>query len=93
MIPIFTKLLVISMAASKVLGLSSKLTIRLKEGCCRVFKILISLEVSEKKATSLPATRKEIINSINIMKTSMTLAAGVNARKKSKLPIPFSMTE
>ena len=93
MIPIFTKLLVISIAASNVLGCSSKVTIRLKEGCCLVFNIFISFEVSEKKATSLPATRKEIIKRTNIMKISMVVAAGVICKKISSRSIPFSMTE
>ena len=84
MIPIFTKLFVMSMAASKVFGCSSKVTIRLKDGCCFVFKTLMSFDVSEKKATSLPATRNEMISSITIIKMSMVVAAGVIANKRSK---------
>ena len=83
MMPIFTKLFVISMAANNVLGCSSKVTMRLNEGCWRVFKTLISFEVSEKKATSLPATRNETINKINMMKMSMVVAAGVIANRAS----------
>jgi len=71
------------MAASSVLGCSSKLTIRLKEGFCLVFKTLISFDVSEKKATSLPATRKEMMSRINMMKIRIVVAAGVIARKMS----------
>lgn len=59
MMPMFTKLLAISIEASKVFGCSSKLTILLKEGCFLVFKILTSFGLSEKKATSLPESKKD----------------------------------
>lgn len=80
--PMFTKLLAISMEASRVLGASSKVTILLKEGCCLVLSILISLSVSEKKAISEPATKKEIKKRIITVKRSMVVAAGVIARNK-----------
>jgi hypothetical protein len=80
MIPIFTKLFAISMDARRVFGVSSRVTILLKEGCCLVFSILRSLIVSEKKATSEPATKKEIKNRMIIVKRSMVVCAGEIAR-------------
>ena len=79
--PIFTKLLVIKIAANKILGCSNKLTIRLKEGCFLVFKILISFDVNEKKATSLPARKKEIKYN-TIMATTSTVVSAVDIDKK-----------
>ena len=75
--PIFTKLLVIKIDANKILGCSNKLTILLKEGCFLVFKILMSFEVKEKKATSLPARKKEIKYK-KIMATTKTVEAAVD---------------
>lgn len=80
----FTKLLAISMDASKVFGVSSSVTIRLKEGCCRVLSILISLSVREKKAISEPATKKEIKKSIMMVKRRIVVAAGVIANNLIK---------
>ena len=82
-----------AIAASNVFGCSSNVTIRLNEGCCLVFKILISFKVSEKNATSLPATRKEMIKRMKMMKTSMVVAAGVIAKKLIKIFFPGTMTE
>jgi hypothetical protein len=80
------------MEASKILGCSSKCTILRKEGCLLVFKIFMSLEVNEKKATSLPATKKERIRSIKITKMSIVVAAGVIAKSVSR-KFPGSKTE
>ena len=80
--PIFTKLFVISIEASNVLGLSSRVTILLKEGCCLVLSKLISFIVSEKKAISEPATKKEMKKRITTVKRSMVVAAGVSTRDK-----------
>ena len=77
----------------KVLGCSSKVTIRLKDGCCLVFKTLISFKVKEKKATSLPATRKEMIRRMKIEKISMIAAAGVIARILINIFLQGSKTE
>ena len=82
-IPIFTKQLAISIEASSVLGVSSRVTIRLKEGCCLVLSILISLSVSEKNAIWEPATKKEIKKRIMTVKKRMVVAAGVIAKNKS----------
>ena len=83
MMPMFTKLLVMSMAASNVFGCSSKVTMRRSAGCCFVLSTLMSLEVSEKKATSLPATRNEMISRMNMMNMRMVVAAGVIAKRAS----------
>ena len=93
MMPIFTKLFVMSIAASNVFGCSSNVTIRLKEGCCLVFKTLISFNVKEKNATSLPATRKEMIKRMKMIKIRMVVAAGVIAKKLMKIFFPGPMTE
>ena len=92
MMPMFTKLLVISIAASKVFGCSSKLTMRRYEGCCFVLRTLISFKVSEKKATSEPAIRKDKLKSITTRKRSTPVAAGVITRKE-KGKLLRSMTE
>ena len=81
MMPMFTKLLVISIPASNVLGCSSRCTILLKEGCLLVFKTLMSLLEREKKATSLPATKKEIIKRMMAIKNKTVVAPGVMAKK------------
>ena len=91
--PIFTKLFVMSMAASNVFGCSSNVTMRLKEGCCLVLRTLMSFSVKEKKATSLPATRKEMMNRMKIIKISMVVAAGVIAKKLINRFFPGPMTE
>lgn len=81
MIPIFMKLLAISMDASNVFGCSNSATIRLNDGCFRVFNTLISFDVSEKKATSLPEIKKENMNRIKSVNISTVVAAGVIASK------------
>jgi hypothetical protein len=55
--------------------------------------MLISFSVNEKKATSLPATRKEMTNRMKMMKISMVVAAGVIAKIFSKIFLPGPMTE
>ena len=77
MMPMFTKLFAINMEASNVLGVSSRLTILLYEGCCLVLSILISFRVNEKKATSDPASKNDIKKSIMTTKKSIVIAAGV----------------
>jgi hypothetical protein len=72
------------MDACKVLGCSSKVTILLKEGCCFVLSALISFTFSEKKATSLPAIRKERMYNITAIKRSNTVAAGVKIVRRFK---------
>ena len=69
------------MDANNVFGCSSKVTMRLKDGCFLVFKTLISFWASEKKATSPPATKKERINKMMAIKMSMPVMAGTIARK------------
>lgn len=81
MIPIFTKLLVMSIEASNVFGWSSKLTMRRYAGCFLVLSILISLNVREKKAISEPASKKDNIKSSTTKKISTVAAAGVIAKK------------
>ena len=54
-------------------------TIRRKAGCCFVLSILISLYVSEKKATSEPATKKDMVNKSSARNMSTADAAGVIA--------------
>ncbi len=90
--PIFTKLLAISIDASNVLGSSSKFTMRRKEGWRLVFSTLISFDVSEKNATSLPARKKERMKRIMMVKISMVVAAVVIAKKIKKC-VPGPKTE
>ena len=88
MIPMFTKLLVISKQANSVLGCSSRLTMRRYAGCCFVLSMLMSLSVREKKATSEPANRKATTKRKNIITISTALAARVIANKvKGRLVI------
>ena len=77
MIPIFTKLLLMSMDASKIFGCSSKLTMRRYAGCFFVRNIFISLNVREKKAISDPANKKDKIKRITTINISTVVAAGV----------------
>lgn len=81
MIPMFTKLLAINIEANNVLGCSSKLTILLKEGCFLVFKILTSLELSEKNATSLPESKKDNRKSTKTATIKIVVAAEETIRK------------
>ena len=50
----FTNVPAISRDAYTSFGSSSKLTMRLAEGCCLVFSIFTSLLFNENKATSAP---------------------------------------
>jgi hypothetical protein len=56
-------------------------TILLKDGCCLVLSTFISFCESEKKAISLPATKKEIINNNMAVKISTPVTAGMIAIK------------
>ena len=94
MIPIFTKLLEISMLANKVFGCSSKVTMRRKAGCLFDLSILISLKVKEKKATSAPARRNDKEKSIRIRKISAPVVAAVIAiMEKEKKPLAESRSK
>jgi hypothetical protein len=79
MMPILMKLLAISMEANRIFGCSSRFTILLKEGCFFVLSTLMSLLLSEKKATSLPAIKKESTNNTSNAKRSMVVAAELMA--------------
>jgi hypothetical protein len=81
MIPMFTKLFAINIDASNVFGCSSRLTILLKEGCFLVFKILTSLGLREKKATSLPESKKDNKKSTNNVTTKIVVAVEETIRK------------
>ena len=83
MIPILMKLLAISMEANKILGCSSRVTILLKEGCFFVLSTWMSLLLSEKNATSLPAIKKESTNNTNSANRSMVVAAELMANNWS----------
>ena len=81
MMPMFTKLLLISIDANKVFGCSSKLTIRRYAGCFFVRNIFMSLNVREKKAISDPANKKDNIKRITTINISTVVAAGVIAKR------------
>ena len=83
-IPMFTKLLLISMDASKVFGCSSKLTIRRYAGCFFVRSIFMSLNVREKKAISEPASKKDKMKRIITINISTVVAAGVIIARRLK---------
>ena len=59
MAPKFTNTFETNMLACRVLGCSNKVTILRNEGCCRVLSVLMSFTLSEQKATSLPAIKKD----------------------------------
>ena len=80
-IPMFTKLLLMSIDASKVFGCSSKLTMRRYAGCFFVRSMFISLNVREKKAISEPASKKDRMKSITTINISTVVAAGVIAKR------------
>ena len=82
--PIFTKLLLISMDANKVFGCSSKLTIRRYAGCFFVRNMFMSLKVREKKAISAPASKKDKIKRIITINISTVVAAGVIIARRLK---------
>ena len=75
MMPIFTKLLAISIVAESVLEFSNNKTTLLNEGIFLLFKMFMSLLDNEKNATSLPEIIKENRNKINTVKSKMIVAA------------------
>ena len=86
--PRFTTTFATSIEANNVLGCSSKDTTRLKDGCCFVLRLLISLTVSEKKATSLPAIKKDRRYKTAAIKLSRMVAAGVSNDSRVKVIKP-----
>lgn len=81
MMPMFTKLLAIIIDANKVFGCSSRLTILLNEGCFLVFKILTSFGLREKKATSLPESKKDNKKSTKTATIKIVVAAEETIKK------------
>jgi hypothetical protein len=79
-IEILVILLAISREVSTALGSSSNVTIRFQDVSCLVFRLLISLYVSEKKATSDPETTKEMISRKRITMARMVVACGLIRR-------------
>ena len=81
MIAILIKLLAISKDPNSVLGCSSNSTILFKLLSCFVLSILISLCVSEKKATSAPLSIKEQkINPISKKMNNEVLCTVIKAK-------------
>jgi hypothetical protein len=81
MMPILTKLLLISMEANNVFGWSSRVTIRLYAGCFLVRSRLMSLKVSEKNAISDPASKNDSIKRMTTKNMSTVIAAGAIAKR------------
>ena len=81
MMPMFTKLLAISIDASNVFGCSNRLTILLNEGCFLVFKILTSFGLREKKATSLPESKNDNKKSTKTATIKIVVAAEETIKK------------
>lgn len=74
---ILMMLFAISMEASRVFGSSSRDTMRFQETSCLVLRILISLEVKEKKATSEPERAKDRISRKSSTITRIVVAWGL----------------
>ena len=85
MMPIFTKLLAISIVAESVLGSSNNCTTLLNEGFFRFFKILMSLFDNEKNATSLPEIINENRNKINTVMSKMVVAVCEILKKQTDI--------
>ena len=77
MMAILIMLLAISMEASKVFGSSSRDTIRFQETSCLVLRILMSLNVREKKATSEPERTNDRISRKSTMIARIVVAWGL----------------
>src|ERR1700753_1807605 len=77
MIAILMILFAITMEASRVLGSSSSETMRRQEASCLVFRILISLWVSEKNATSEPLRTNESKSRKRIIMARRVVAWGL----------------
>jgi hypothetical protein len=72
--PILKRMFAIKSEASSAFGSSRRLTILLQELSCLVFKILISLSLSEKKAIRAPETIKDMTRKKSIRITRMVVA-------------------
>jgi hypothetical protein len=77
---ILMMLLAIKREARTALGSSRRVTILFQELSCLVFRILISLKVREKKATSDPASTKEMISKKRMMIARIVVACGLMTR-------------
>jgi len=85
MIPILIRLFAITSEASKFLGSSSKLTIRLQEASCFVFRIFTSLSVKEKKAILDPETMKDMTSRNRMRITKMVVpCASINNKRMDR---------
>lgn len=73
----FMKVPAIIMEACNILGSSSNVTILRNDGFLFVFSTLISFDVKAKKATSLPAIKKDSMKNMKRAKISIVVAAGV----------------
>jgi len=75
------------MEARRALGSSRRVTIRFQDASCLVFRMLISLYVNEKKATSDPDKMKEMISRKRITIARIVVACGLMIRNtEGKLP-------
>jgi hypothetical protein len=83
MMPMFTKLLAISIVAESVLGFSNNCTTLLNEGFFLFFKMFMSLLDNEKNATSLPEIIKENKNKINTVMSKIVVAVCEMLKKQT----------
>lgn len=81
MMAILMTVLAIINDPSRILGSSSRLTIRFHGLPCLVFNTLMSLKLSENNATSEPETMKERISRNRISTPSMVLVFRLAAKK------------
>ena len=79
-----TRLLVMSIEVSSVLGCSINRTILLNEGFFLFLRMFTSLLDKEKKATSLPAIKNESRKRITSKKTNTVDATGDTVKKKKE---------
>jgi len=85
MMEILIMLLAINRLANNIFGSSNRVTILRQDVSCLVFRILISLWVSEKKATSEPDRTKERINRKRIPIARTVVACGLMSRSTERL--------
>jgi hypothetical protein len=85
MMPIFTKLLAISIVAESVLEFSNNKTTLLNEGIFLLFKMFMSLFVNEKNATSLPEIIKENKNKTKTVSSKIVVAVCEMLKKQTDI--------
>jgi hypothetical protein len=91
MMAILIRLLAITRDANRFLGSSKRFTILFQELSCFVFRILISLSVSEKKAIFEPETINDITSKNKMRMTRMVVACALMNSKRQDIDAEENM--